>query len=158
MAANNDQGVRINEIEVVNGHNVHFLVSVRNLVAMQSRPLILEHFNNCRNFPTSWRLRIVYEQEPETGKVSCSVSLTRTDFGNGYVNISVSVSYLDNNDGDFRFSEEICNGQMFSGSVTEGYIEEKRHPGYISHIFSLGLILRISMHIRYCHAAVKIYA
>ncbi|KAF8763669.1 hypothetical protein HNY73_021827 [Argiope bruennichi] len=157
VASNNVQGIRINETEISYGHIIDFLLPVRSLVALKSKPLVLEYHCNCGNVPTSWKLSIAYEQEPETGRVLCNVSLNRIDSGIDFVVVSVTVSYLDKDDLYFRYSE-IIGGEMFSGDETEGSFEDSRHPGYISYIFSLGLILKISLSIKNCHTAVKIYA
>ncbi|GBM55728.1 hypothetical protein AVEN_196620-1 [Araneus ventricosus] len=149
--------VTINDDETYDGHNVLYLIPVRILAAMKSEPFNVDYNINCHNLPTSWRLGITYEQKPETGNVSCFVTLSRTDVGNGNLNVFVLVSYVDDNGRFVRYPKLIGSGQVLAGGKVQGSVEESRYPGYRSYIYSLGLVLRVSMFVRNCHFGMKFH-
>ncbi|CAL1300865.1 unnamed protein product [Larinioides sclopetarius] len=154
MATGDNQSIKVSDKETSEGHDVLFFIPVRILVAMKLKQLNLDYNIDCRNLPTSWRLGIIYGHKPETGQVFCTVTLTRTDVGNGCLNVFVLISYV-NGEGCFiRFPRLIGSDQVFAGGKIEGFVEESRHPGYRSYIFSMGLLLRISMFVRYCHSGI----
>ncbi|KAF8788942.1 hypothetical protein HNY73_006929 [Argiope bruennichi] len=158
MAISNDQRVMIYDNDSSDGHDVYCYIPVRDLVGLNSRPFTVDYNTNCPDLSTSWRLGIVYKQNPETGNVTCFVTLNRTDVKVGYVKVFVLVSYLDANGLVVHYPKLIGTGQILAGDKIQGSSEEARHPGYRSYIFSLGLFLRVSMFFRNCHSEARLHA
>ncbi|GBM42840.1 hypothetical protein AVEN_161598-1 [Araneus ventricosus] len=151
MAANPEQIVKIDVDDTSNGHNIHYSFNMRSLAMTESWPLIQDYTTNCPVLPTSWTLAITYKQIPETGEVSCFVTLTRIDLASASVEATVSISILDKEKHFVRYPRPICSSQMLTTETIQGTFEDSRDPGLKNYVLSLEFILRITVLIRSCH-------
>ncbi|CAL1294092.1 unnamed protein product [Larinioides sclopetarius] len=148
----NFEDFKITDEETSNGHNIHYSFPVRKLVVRQSWPLVSDYNIDCSLLPTSWKLGISYEQLIETGKISCLVSLTRTDRINNPVEVIVKVSVVNEKTECLRWPSEICSSQrMRTDEMIKGSFEDSRDPGLRSYVLSLDLFLRVTILVRSCH-------
>ncbi|GBO26253.1 hypothetical protein AVEN_166012-1 [Araneus ventricosus] len=144
MAAKQKWNVLIKEEEIKNGHNVSFLFPAHDLVAVQSRPFMVNYDIYCGSLPTSWALTLIYKHKGEPYEFSLSFTLTRTDRRNDFLNVYAIalLSCLDANNRLVRFTQDICEKRMAVGDVVQGYVEESS---------SLVSVLKVSLLVQFCH-------
>ncbi|KAF8791288.1 hypothetical protein HNY73_006176 [Argiope bruennichi] len=134
------------EIESFDGHEIIYAFCVNREASVESRSFTLQFDATC-GVPTSWNIGFFYEKVPETGKMTCSITLNRKDRREHIVNVFVLVTFFDAHGRVARFSEAVCSGPVSAGNAIQGCIsdDDKRE------IINQPLTVRISVNIYNCH-------
>ncbi|GBL71022.1 hypothetical protein AVEN_73365-1 [Araneus ventricosus] len=128
------------------GHEVNYSFTVQRSDGAEMRSFSLDFDTTCAA-PSSWSFGFFYEKVPETGKISCSVTLSRKDSGENILDVFALVTFLDADGQVVRCSESICSGRMAGGDVKEGTINANDAADLINQ----RLAVQISINISNCH-------
>ncbi|GBL77603.1 hypothetical protein AVEN_152852-1 [Araneus ventricosus] len=131
------------------GHEVNYSFTVHRSDAAEMRSFSLDFDTTCAA-PSSWSFGFSYEKVPETGKISCSVTLSRKDSGEHILDVFALVTFLDVNGRVARSSESVCSGRIAAGDVKEGCISDNDAADLINQ----RLAVRISINISNCHRSI----
>ncbi|KAF8784888.1 hypothetical protein HNY73_010500 [Argiope bruennichi] len=128
------------------GHEICFSVPVHGSPDVETKTLVLDFSTTCRA-PSTWIVRFFYKRVPETGKINCSVSLSRTDDGKHAMHAFSLVTFYDVQGQVARFTQVVCSGPVNSGGTIQGGIRDEDN----SEIINQRLLVRICVHIYKCH-------
>ncbi|CAL1261687.1 unnamed protein product [Larinioides sclopetarius] len=148
MASNENeiQVVLRNEKVIPDGHEINYSFTVHRAEGCEMKSFALEFNTTCAS-PSSWSFGFFYSKDPESKKITCSVTLTRKDSGKHAMDAFALVTFLDAEGRVARFSESVCGGQMSAGDVKQGSISDNDTADLINR----KLTVRFSITVSKCH-------
>ncbi|KAF8784887.1 hypothetical protein HNY73_010499 [Argiope bruennichi] len=129
------------------GHEIHCCMPVQyGTAGVEVKSFMLDFSTTCE-VPSSWIVRFFYKKLPETGKINCTVSLSRTDNGKHTMQAFALVTFFDFQGHVARFSQVVCTGPVPSGGTIQGDIRDEDN----SEIINQRLRVIIALNIYNCH-------
>ncbi|CAL1276306.1 unnamed protein product [Larinioides sclopetarius] len=120
----NEEIVIIEEDETSEMSKVRHTIHANNLAAAYNWMFLQDYVTKSKILQTSWRYEMTFDQELDTGNVSCSINLKRTDSKNRPVNSVFRISFSHYNYRLPFYTETFNKDNMLQGDELHGYITE----------------------------------
>ncbi|GBM78814.1 hypothetical protein AVEN_239066-1 [Araneus ventricosus] len=142
----------ISNTDTPDGHDIHRSFRVENVSAVEPWVAQNSYLTECEVLPTSWFFQMTFQQAPENGPISWSVSLRRNDSNTDRpVKAFIWISFFDASGQLLRFPKKLSNDGMLPGDEIYEYIPLCLPSGGLMNLPEQKLDVEVSIFIRFCH-------
>ncbi|GBN20554.1 hypothetical protein AVEN_66600-1 [Araneus ventricosus] len=156
--AENEELVIIKEVETSEMSQVHHTIHANNLSAAQNWMFSQDYKTKSKILQTSWRYEMTFDQVPETGNVSCSINLKRTDSENRPVNAVFRISFSHYNHRLPLYTQTFNKDSMLHGDELQKYIAEIIPYPKLIRLLEQVIIIDVFIFVRVCHSEINVDA